>query len=262
MLKIENLRAGYHPSAPVLQDVSLQVRAGEIAAVIGPNGCGKSTLLRCVSGLMTPQSGRILLKDKNSDDYQMRERAQLLAVLPQKFDGGEELSVQEMVMMGRTPFLSHYGAPSTQDHQIVANAMRQTNTEIFGARRVGELSGGERQRVLLARSLAQQPKILLLDEPTSNLDIRYQFEILELVHSLARTQNLAVVLVLHQINLAASIADVMLLLDSNGKTRAIGAPGVVVTSENLEAVYGVTLRVSPHPKSGRPQAHSDWSFEK
>jgi len=262
MLKIENLSAGYDASTPVLHNVSLQVQAGEIAAVIGPNGCGKSTLLRCVSGLMTPQSGRIFLNDKNSDDYQLRARAQLLAVLPQKFDGGEELSVEEMVLMGRTPFLSPYGAPSTHDGEIVTRAMQQTNTENFRARKVGQLSGGERQRVLLARALAQQPRILLLDEPTSNLDIRYQFEILDLVYQLARAENLAVVLVLHQINLAADVADVVLMLDFDGRTRAVGASSEVITPENLQAVYGVPLRVSIHPKSGRPQAQSDWSFGK
>lgn len=260
MLKIENLSAGYDVSTPVLNRVSLQVHAGEIAAIIGPNGCGKSTLLRCITGLMTPKSGIILLEGKKSESYQSREKAKTLAVLPQNFDGGQELTTEEMVMIGRTPFLSNYGAPSTRDKEIVARAMAQTNTEVFRERKIGQLSGGERQRVLLARALAQQPKILLLDEPTSNLDIRYQFEILDLVHNLARKENLAVVLVLHQINLAAAIADTILLLDSDGTTRALGAPVEVMTPENLEAVYGVPLRVSPHHKSGRPQAQSDWAF--
>ena len=261
MIQISHLFATYG-RAPVLRDVSLEVEAGEIAAVIGPNGCGKSTLLRCVAGLMKPSAGQIILDNKNSDHYQTRERAQLLAVLPQSFEGGEELSCEEMVMIGRTPFLSNYGAPSARDKEIVARAMAQTNTEIFRGRKIGELSGGEKQRVLLARALAQQPKILLLDEPTSNLDIRYQFEILDLVYGLARDENLAVVLVLHQINLAAAIADTILLLNADGTTRALGAPLEVMTPENLQAVYGVPLRVSIHSKSGRLQAQADWSFEK
>lgn len=260
MLKIENLSAGYNASTPVLRDVSLAVGAGEIAAIIGPNGCGKSTLLRCITGSMKPSSGEVWLQGKKIESYQSREKARLLAVLPQKLDGGEELTVEEMVMIGRTPFLSSYGAPSTLDKQIVARVMAQTNTEIFQKRKIGELSGGERQRVLLARALAQQPQILLLDEPTSNLDIRYQFEILDLVFQLSRDENLAVVLVLHQINLAAAVADTILLLDANGQTRACGGPINVMTPQNLEAVYGVPLRVSPHPKSGRPQAQADWSF--
>ena len=259
MIQISNLHASYGKT-PVLQGVSLAVKAGEIAAIIGPNGCGKSTLLRCITGLMKPDSGDVWLQGKKIESYQMREKARLLAVLPQKFDGGEELTTQEMVMIGRTPFLSSYGAPSTSDNEIVTRVMAQTNTEIFRGRKVGELSGGERQRVLLARALAQQPQILLLDEPTSNLDIRYQFEILDLVFQLSRHQNLAVVLVLHQINRAAAVADTILLLDSSGQTRASGAPVDVMTSQNLEAVYGVPLRVSLHPKSGRPQAQSDWSF--
>lgn len=259
MLKISNLAASYG-NTPVLRDISLQVGAGEIAAVIGPNGCGKSTLLRCTTGLMPLRSGHVLLDNKKSEDYQSRDRARLVAVLPQNFAGGEELSVEEMVMIGRTPFLSSYGVPSSLDREIVSLALAQTDTEIFRSRKIGELSGGEKQRVLLARALAQQPKILLLDEPTSNLDIRYQFEILNLVHELARKSNLAVVLVLHQINLAAAVADTILLLSSEGTIRALGTPAEVMTSENLEAVYGVPLRISSHPKSGRPQAQSDWAF--
>lgn len=259
MIQISNLCASYGKT-PVLQDVSLAVHAGEIAAVIGPNGCGKSTLLRCLTGLKRAQSGRIMLNDKKSDHYQPREKARLLAILPQNFEGGDELTGEEMVMIGRTPFLSPYGAPGSSDRELVTRAMAQTNTQQFRNRKIGELSGGERQRVLLARALAQEPKILLLDEPTSNLDIRYQFEILDLVHGLARKEKLAVVLVLHQINLAAAVADTILLLDSMGVTRALGSPQKVMTPDKLEAVYGVPLRVSSHPKSGKPQAQSDWVF--
>ena len=260
VLRIENLSAGYSGSTPVLRDVSLEVCAGEIAAVIGPNGCGKSTLLRCISGLMTPQKGAIFLDDKKSESYQLRQRAQNIALLAQSFEGGGEIEVAEMALLGRTPFLSSYGAPTVRDKEIACHALEQTDTEKFRGRTLGELSGGEKQRVLLARALAQEPKVLLLDEPTSNLDIRYQFEILDLVFRLARAQKIAVVLVLHQINLAAAVADSILLLRENGIVCASGAPMDVMTRENLQDVYGVPLEIFLNPQSGRPQARAEWEF--
>lgn len=260
ILNVENLSAGYSGSTPVLHNVSLAVGAGEIAAIIGPNGCGKSTLLRCISGLLAPRAGAIFLAGKNSDDYTPRERAQTLAFLMQSFEGSAEIEVEEMALLGRTPFLSPYGVPGARDKEIARRALQQTDTEKFCGRTLGELSGGEKQRVLLARALAQQPQILLLDEPTSNLDIRYQFELLDLVFRLAREEKIAVLLVLHQINLAAAMADSILLLQQSGTVRASGAPAEVMTRENLAAVYGVPLEISPHPKSGRPQARAEWVF--
>lgn len=260
VLNVDKVVAEYSANQPVLREISLQVAAGEIAAVIGPNGCGKSTLLRCISGLLKPASGSIFVNGKAVEEYSARERAQQLALLAQSYDGSQEMTVEEMVILGRTPFLSAYGAPSTQDHEVVARVMAQTNTAQFRERNLSQLSGGERQRVLLARALAQEPKVLLLDEPTSNLDIRYQFEILDLVYRLARSEKLAVVLVLHQINLAAAVADTILLLNQNGSTCACGSPQDVMTREHLAGVYGVPLEVDRHPTSGRPQARADWSF--
>lgn len=259
-LRIENLHAGYHASTPVLRDFSMHIGPGEIAAISGPNGCGKSTLLRCVAGLLAPQSGEVLLDDRNIQQMPPRERATKIALLPQLYETIGEISVEEMVMLGRTPHLSSYGAPSRRDLEIVHRAMEQTSTLDLKQRDVHELSGGERQRVLLARALAQQPQILLLDEPTSNLDLRYQFEILNLVFQLARSEKLMVMVVLHQINLASSLADHIALLNTDGSTRGLGAPQNVMTRENLEAVYGVSLRIASHPKSGRPLIHADWTF--
>ena len=258
MLQIESLTAGYGDKM-VLHDVSLRVNAGEVAAIIGPNGCGKSTMLRCAAGLLRPRSGTSQLAGDDVFQLDLRERARRMALLPQQFEGGAELTVEEMTLLGRTPHLPPYGAASKRDHEIVDNALKAVGAQEFRGRRVGQLSGGERQRVLLALALAQEPRVLLLDEPISNLDIRFQCEILDLVRKLARRENLAVVAVLHQINLAAAISDSMLLLDA-GRVFAHGAPQTVMTQENLEAVYRAPLRVSQHPVSGRPQAQMMWDF--
>jgi len=258
MLEIQALTAGYGDKM-VLHEVSFHLGAGEVAAIIGPNGCGKSTLLRCAAGLLRPRGGTVQLGSDDVFHLAARERARRVALLPQQFEGGAELTVEEMAMLGRTPHLPPYGAASKSDFEIVNGALRAVGADEFRGRQVGRLSGGERQRVLLARSLAQQPRVLLLDEPISSLDIRYQCEILDLVRKLARRENLAVVVVLHQINLAAAISDSMLLLDA-GRVFAHGTPQTVMTQENLEAVYHSPLRVTPHPVSGRPQAQMMWNF--
>ena len=260
MLKIDSLTAGYG-AVPVLHDVTLEVAPSELMAVLGPNGCGKSTLLRCIAGLLAPQAGQVTIHGTVVGNMAHRDRARQVALLPQSFEGGGELTVETMVMLGRTPYLPPYGVPGLRDWEIVDTALNAVQVEAMRARRVGELSGGERQRVMLARALAQQPQVLLLDEPTSHLDIRYQHEILALALRLARTESLAVVLVLHQINLAAAVADKLVLLGEGGRIRAAGAVAEVMTESHLEAVYGVPLRVALHPYSGRPQAQSLWVFE-
>lgn len=259
MLDIQSISAGYS-TENILHDVSLCVASGEIASVIGPNGCGKSTLLRCITGQLSTRNGRVLVEGDDVARLDARERARRIALLPQFFAGDEDLTVEETVALGRTPHLSAYGTLGKGDREIVHRVLESTDTTQFASRRINELSGGERQRVGLARSLAQEPRVLLLDEPTSNLDLRYQHELLSLVRRLARQDLFAVVLVLHQINLASSISDSMLLLQ-NGQTRALGSPQEVMTRDNLQEVYGLPLTVSPHSLSGKPQAQSAWQFE-
>ena len=260
-LEFENITAGYG-EIPVLRDFSLRVAAGEVVAVIGPNGCGKSTLLRCAAGLLEPLRGRVLLDAQPIALLSDRERARRLALLPQSFEGGGELAVETMVALGRTPYLPAYGALGARDHEVIERCLHATDVVALRRRAVGSLSGGERQRVMLARALAQEPRALLLDEPTSNLDIRYQHEILGLVLRLARESGLMTILVLHQINLAAAAADRLVLLAEEGSTRALGAPAEVMTEANLEAVYGMPLRVETGGRNGRPRAQSDWDFGK
>jgi iron complex transport system ATP-binding protein len=211
---------------------------------------------------MAPQSGRVLVADQDVAMLPLRERARHMALLPQNFAGAlwSDLSVEELVLTGRTPYLSPYGAPSAHDRAVVERVLRVVHAWELRARPVQELSGGERQRVGLARALAQEARVLLLDEPTSNLDVRYQHEILDLVLRLARSEGLSALLVLHQINLAAAVSDRMVLLNGDGTTRAAGTAQQVMTAGNLQAVYATPLSVVSHPHSGRPQAQSDWVF--
>ena len=242
----------------VLDGVSLEVGAGELCCVIGPNGSGKSTLLRAIAGLIPLVQGEIWWEGAPVP-VPRKERAKLVAMLPQSFAGGAEMSVEAMAMLGRTPHLPPYGTPSRADREAVEEAVALCAPDLRG-RVLGELSGGERQRALLCRALATRAPVLLLDEPVSALDVRFQHEILALAKRLTRERELATICVLHGINLAAMVADTLVLLDEKGAIVARGAPDEVMTEAHLRRVYGVPFRVAPHPLSGRPQAQSWWEF--
>lgn len=258
MLQALDLAAGYSRRT-IVREVSFTLEPGQLMTLIGPNGCGKSTLLRTLGGLLMPHRGEALLEGENTARLEPRQRGRRLAFLPQHSEGGSDLTVEEMVLLGRTPYLDAYGTPRAADRKSCEEALRATSLLGLRHRRCGELSGGERQRVLFARALAQEPRLFLLDEPVSNLDIRYQQELLSLVRRMVRGRGLACVLVLHQINLAALLADQMLLLAPDGTAAAQGDPAAVMREEVLRAVYGVNLRVDQHPRTGRPQAYSLWN---
>jgi len=258
MLEIESLSVELG-ARRVLHDVSLRVRAGKLCVLLGPNGSGKSTLLRALAGLVAPSSGELRWKGR-SLPRDRRERARLVAFLPQHFDGGSELSVEEMALLGRTSHLPPYGTPSRADLDIVNRAVERLAPDLRG-RKLGELSGGQRARALLPRAFATQAPILLLDEPVAALDVRFQHEIMGLVRRLTREENLACLVSLHGLNLAALVADSMLLLDETGRVAAQGTPPDVMQADVLERVYGLPMSVAPHPLSGAPQARSLWQFE-
>jgi iron complex transport system ATP-binding protein len=250
MLEIQSLTVDY-PNHQVLRDVSITIAPGEILAVVGPNGVGKSTLIRAVSGINLIRSGQVLVDGQDVTRLSAQQRARFMAVVPQARELPAAFSVYQTVLLGRTPYLSWLGKAGTRDHAVVSLSLERTDLAGMADRRIGELSGGEQQRVLLARALAQDTPILLLDEPTTHLDLQHQSNLLNLVRLLAQEKNLCILMVLHDLNLAGLYADRVALI-ANGGVYAIGQPADVLTAQNLSTVYRVPVEVIPHPEYGTP----------
>src|SRR5689334_2913636 len=244
MLKIQNLSVSYG-SRRVLHDVSFDVQSGEVLALIGPNGAGKSTLIRAISGVI-PYTGQIRTNGDDFASLSTHQRARYIATVPQAVALPPAYTVWETVLFGRTPYLGFLGQPSQADEDIARQALARVSALPFAERRVGELSGGEQQRVLLARALCQSTPILLLDEPTAHLDLQYQVSLLELVSELAHKDNLAVLVALHDLNLAAHYADRVALMVA-GQIKAEGKPDQVLRPELIEEAYCLPVQVVRHP---------------
>jgi iron complex transport system ATP-binding protein len=229
----------------VIDGVDCTLAPGTIGAVIGPNGAGKSTLLHLIAGILPADAGSARLAGEPIGGLTRRQRARRIALAAQQVDGGVDLTVADVVLLARIPHLPRLGAPSRHDHDVADAALRRVGAEQFAHRRFGELSGGERQRVLLARAVAQEPALLLLDEPTSHLDIRAQLETLAVLHTLA-AEGLTILAALHDLTLAAAHADTVIVL-SNGRVAAAGPPAVTLTRELVAQVYGVHADVMTAP---------------
>lgn len=239
MIQVQHLHFAYEQRA-VLQDVSLTVQEGEILSLLGPNGSGKTTLLRCFNKILHPQEGSVEVKGQPLRLISLRELAKLIGYVPQQEAVTFPFSVLETVLMGRRP---HVGwRLRSHDLDIVQACLRSLNLEHLSHRRVTELSGGERQRVAIARALAQEPQILLLDEPTSSLDLRHQLEVMETVAGLVKSRNMTAVLAMHDLNLAARFSDQIVLLH-HGHLFCAGHPGTVLTQDNIRTVYGVEAEI-------------------
>ena len=248
-LTLKELSAGY-ANKPVLQSLSLALPAGRITALLGPNGCGKSTLLRCCARLLTPQRGKVLLGEEDLAALSARQLGQRLALLPQQHLAPEGVNVQELVGYGRSPWLNLFGRMSTRDRQLVQSAMEETQIAQLATRRVCELSGGQRQRAFLAMTLAQDTPLLLLDEPTTWLDINHQVELMSLLR-VRQQQGKTVVAVLHDLNQASRYCDHLVLM-SAGRVVASGTPEQVMTPALLQQVFSIRAEIHPDPVSGRP----------
>ena len=226
--------------------VSFAVEEGEIFGLLGPNGAGKSTLIRAVSGVIPIASGHVRTNGDDFASLSALQRARYIATVPQAVSLPPAYTVWETVMFGRTPYLGFLGQPSKKDEEIVHQSLGRVSALPFAERRVGELSGGEQQRVLLARALCQSTPILLLDEPTAHLDLQYQVGLLELVSELAHKDNLAVLIALHDLNLAAHYADRVALMVA-GQIKAEGKPDQVLRQELIEEAYCLPVQVVRHP---------------
>jgi iron complex transport system ATP-binding protein len=225
----------------VVREVTAEIETGDWVALIGPNGAGKTSLLRAVAGLL-PCDGSVSLEGASLAELGRRERAQRLALVPQEPRTPPWLTVAEYVLMGRTPYLRPLAREGDADHDAAARALSRLDLDELAERTLGTLSGGERQRVVVARALAQEASIVLLDEPTASLDIGHQQQALDLLDALRETEGLTLVAAMHDLTLAAQYADRVLLLDQ-GRVVADGAPAEVLTEEALAQHYGARVRV-------------------
>ncbi|WP_213451262.1 ABC transporter ATP-binding protein [Rhizomonospora bruguierae] len=249
-LTTQGLTVGYG-GEPVIRDLDLELPTRGITMLVGANGCGKSTLLRTLARLQRPQAGTVLLDGRPIDRRAPREVARIIGLLPQAPIAPDGITVGELADRGRTPHRGWFGRRSTRDDEVVADALLVTGMTEFVDRPVDELSGGQRQRAWVAMALAQEPDILLLDEPTTYLDLAHQVELLELLVRLTLDRGTQVVVVIHELNLATRYADHLIAMKS-GRIVAQGRPGDIVTPELVRAVFGLNAVVIPDPISNGP----------
>lgn len=236
----------------VLQDISFRIERGGFIGVIGPNGSGKSTLLKILCRLLLPQQGEVLMNVTPLKDMKQGEIARKIAVVPQEAYSLFPFRVVEIVLMGRSPYLGHLMFEGARDLEIARKAMELTEVLDIGERAIDELSGGERKRVFIARALAQEPEIILLDEPTANLDIHHQVDFLDLILGLNREKGLTIIMASHDLNLASEYCDRLILL-KEGRIYKNGSPREVITRDNIEEVYGCEVWVDDNPISKMPR---------
>jgi iron complex transport system ATP-binding protein len=249
-LSVERVTFGYHERT-VLDDLSLEVRAGERVAIVGANGAGKTTLLKLMADLLRPKTGIVRLGARDVRAFSRRELAKKLSMVPQELTMPFSFAARELVECGRTAYLRLFSAPTLEDRRVVDAAMSFTATTSFGDRSIGELSGGERQRVVIAMVLAQEPHVMLLDEPTQHLDLTKQGEILELLVELSRARGLSIVATMHDLNLAAQYFDRLIVL-ADRRVVADGPPAAVLRADVLEVAYGGRLDFVKTPSRDVP----------
>jgi iron complex transport system ATP-binding protein len=258
-ITVRGVALGYH-HRPVLRDVSFDVMAGEFVGLIGPNGSGKSTIIRALTRIIAPQQGEILINRRAIHGIPQQELARMLSVVPQLPLLPSAFTGFEVVLMGRNPHLGLFNRETRKDLEIAWNSMEVTATQALARRSVGELSGGQIQSLLIARALAQETGGMLLDEPTANLDIGRQIDVLNLIRRLCQEKSLAVLAAVHDLNLAAQYCNRLVLI-SDGTVYRQGTPSEVLTSENVGSVYGAQNCVYSHPLNGLPVVLAGWGTQ-
>jgi len=250
LTRIEHLSGGYG-GFDIIKDISLEIQKGDFLGIIGPNGSGKSTLLRFLTRVLVPRAGKIYFEERNIQQIRLKELFKNIAFVPQDTFIHFSFSVQEIVLMGRIPHLGRLELETKKDFEIADKALRLTDSLQFKSKNIHELSAWERQRVLISKALAQEPRLLYLDEPTSHLDIGHQIEILSLLKRLNRDEGLTIVVVLHDLNLASEYCNRLLLLNE-GAVDTRGKPPEVLTYQTIERVYKTVVVVEKNPFSHKP----------
>jgi iron complex transport system ATP-binding protein len=252
-VRVEHLHISFG-RRPVLRDLSLEVAAGAFFIIIGPNSAGKTTLLKTLAGAVRPNEGQVEIWGVPVGRYAQRDLARMVAVVPQRAPTDISFTVQETVLMGRSPHVGWLGLEKQKDLDLAGEAMNITNVAHLARRPLSQLSGGELQRVVIARALCQQPLLILLDEPTAALDPAHQVNIMDLMAQLQQERGLTVIMVSHDLNLAAMYGDQLLLL-KEGRRISSGSPEEVLTYEQLEQAYGCALLVDENPLGGAPRVN-------
>jgi len=241
LLKVENLWSGYKETN-ILKGINLVIKRGEFWGVAGPNGAGKTTLLKSITKILSPKRGKIFFKGENIARMGARKLAQKVAVVPQFSIFWLSFTVRDFILLGRIPYLPRFYLERREDYEAVEEAMELTETTHLQERRINELSGGEKQKVVIARSLAQKPEFLLLDEPVSHLDIKHQLEILNLIEKLNQKEKVTILMISHDLNLTSHYVSKLILM-KEGKIFARGTPQEVITEDNIEKVYEIKVKV-------------------
>lgn len=249
-IHVKNLNFSYDQKR-ILDTINLEMKSGVFSGIIGPNGSGKTTYAKLISKLLKPDHSTVFVENNDINDIKISELAKHMAMVPQASSINYDLTVYEVVLMGRTPHLKRFQRESEHDFKIVKEVMEETDTWAFKDRLIHQLSGGERQRVIIARALAQEPKILILDEPVTYLDIHHQLQVMSLIKKLSTSRKMTIIMILHDLNYALTYCDHVTLL-SEGKVFKHGQPGDVVTVDHIKSVYNIDVCIIDHPITEKP----------
>lgn len=248
MIEIKSLSFSYEEE--VLNNINITIEKGKFYTILGPNGSGKTTLLKLISKALNIDKGKVFIEEKDLYSIKSKQLAKKMAMVPQSTEIEFDFSVEDIVLMGRTPHIARFSAEGEKDFKIAREAMEITNTLTLKDKKINELSGGERQRVIVARAICQDTDIILLDEPISHLDIHHQIEIMNEMKQLNENKNITIVAVLHDLNIAAAYSDHMILMDK-GRVHSFGRPEEILNEKAIKEVYGLQVYITKNPKTNK-----------